>query len=158
MKPKTVAGSREVADEIRDSGDAAVSEDAAAQRRIATLAPFRWRAGQSGNPGGRLGRFAERARRATQNGEDLIAFWVRVMSDPGERTRDRLAAASELAARGWGRPPAFLAVQRCDQQQEKPSPLTEGIRRLSVEEARQLLGLLRVAMDKPALPAPGPRA
>ncbi len=57
-----------------------------------------WVKGQSGNPGGRPKGIEARAREYT---EEALAVLVAAMSDPDPRTR--IAAASALLDRGWGK-------------------------------------------------------
>ena len=66
--------------------------------------------GVSGNPGGRPRGLARQVRELVgEDGEAIATFLLTVMSDEGERTRDRLEAARLLADRGWGK-----AVQAVD--------------------------------------------
>jgi hypothetical protein len=157
--PETVGAGRGV-DEIcafhEPEPDAAVSDDAARERRVAVLRPYRWRPGQSGNPGGRLGGLARRARDATNDGADLIDFLLGVMRDPTARTRDRLAAASELLARAYGRAPQFVAIEKWEQHRHQ-QPWFEGLKKMPVEDVRTLLRLLKQAWGESAPPALEPK-
>jgi len=100
MKPETVAVRREGTEKIANAPDAALTTDAPS---APWLEPYRWRPGETGNRGGRLGKLAQRVRQATRDGQDLVTFLVDVMNDAGERTRDRLHAAEMLLSRGWGK-------------------------------------------------------
>jgi Family of unknown function (DUF5681) len=60
--------------------------------------------GQSGNPGGRPRGLGSLIREQTRHGEDLVSFVVSVLRDPRAKAADRLAAATWLADRGFGRP------------------------------------------------------
>ena len=40
----------------------------------------------------------------TRDGQEIAAFWLGVMRDGEQATRDRISAAEHLANRGWGRP------------------------------------------------------
>jgi hypothetical protein len=157
MTGKTLTAGRDV-DAISDFDGADPSAEAAARSaRIARLKPFQFRPGQSGCPGGGAGEFARRVRAAVRDGRDLIDFLVAVMRDERERTRDRLAAAAELANRGWGRPPAFVAVQRYEQQRERPARSFPNLERMSIDQVRTLLHLLKIARGESVPAAPGPK-
>jgi hypothetical protein len=62
--------------------------------------------GQSGNPGGRPKGIVRAIRELTRDGDDLVAFVVRVFHGEveGVKLRDRLEAATWLADRGFGKP------------------------------------------------------
>jgi hypothetical protein len=62
--------------------------------------------GQSGNPGGRPKGIVRAIRAHTHDGDDLVAFVVRVFRGEveGVKLRDRLEAATWLADRGFGKP------------------------------------------------------
>jgi hypothetical protein len=47
---------------------------------------------------------AERVRRATRNGQDLIDFWIKVFRDETEKVEHGLQAAEKLEHRGFGNP------------------------------------------------------
>ena len=65
----------------------------------------------AGGNGGRPKGLAERARAATNDGEDIIAFFVAVFrGEHGAELADRMAAASWLADRGWGKATQILDV------------------------------------------------
>jgi hypothetical protein len=69
----------------------------------------RFAPGVSGNPGGRPRGLATTAREAVgKDGASIVAFWLSIMEDPGERTADRLAASKLLADRGWGAAPLLI--------------------------------------------------
>jgi hypothetical protein len=110
-------------------------------RQTPTLAPYRWRRGQSGNPLGKAGVLAKRVREATSQGRDILDFRTSVMHDEREPTKHRLAAAHELLDRGWGR-----AVQGVELKGLVPQHTTTvnmlNLRALSAEELRTLVSLL----------------
>jgi len=62
--------------------------------------------GQSGNPAGRPKGIVRAIREQTCDGDDLVAFVVRVFRGEveGVKLRDRLEAATWLADRGFGKP------------------------------------------------------
>lgn len=62
--------------------------------------------GQSGNPAGRPKGIVRAIREQTRDGDDLVAFVVRVFRGEvdGVKLRDRLEAATWLADRGFGKP------------------------------------------------------
>jgi hypothetical protein len=60
--------------------------------------------GVSGNPGGRPLGFSSLIRSETREGADLVAYVVKVFRDDKTDTDTRMAAATWLADRGFGRP------------------------------------------------------
>jgi hypothetical protein len=60
--------------------------------------------GVSGNPGGRPKGLVRRIREETNDGEELVEYMLGVFRDPAAPRRDRTAAATWLADRGFGRP------------------------------------------------------
>ena len=62
--------------------------------------------GQSGNPGGRPKGLVRAIREQTLDGEELVAFVLRVFRGEAEgaKLRDQLEAATWLADRGFGKP------------------------------------------------------
>ncbi len=66
-----------------------------------------WRKGQSGNPGGRPKEVAEVRELSRQYTEEAIQTLVTLMQS-AKLERTRLAAASELLDRGYGRPPQAI--------------------------------------------------
>ena len=63
--------------------------------------------GVSGNPGGRPKGFGELIRRETRDGAELVQFMLGVFRGEVKQAslRDRVAAVSWLADRGFGKPP-----------------------------------------------------
>jgi hypothetical protein len=41
----------------------------------------------------------------------LVELWWQIAQDPLQRTRDRLEASWLLADRGWGKAPAYAAIE-----------------------------------------------
>jgi uncharacterized protein DUF5681 len=69
--------------------------------------------GVSGNPGGRPQGLAKATRELVgDDGRKLAEFWLSVMEDPLRRDSDRLEASRLLADRGWGKAPAYAAIER----------------------------------------------
>jgi hypothetical protein len=60
--------------------------------------------GQSGNPGGRPGGLGEIREIAREHTEPAIGILVAVMNDQQAAPSSRVAAATALLDRGWGRP------------------------------------------------------
>jgi len=86
-----------------------------------------WKKGQSGNPGGRPKEVAEVRELARQYTEQSIQTLVTLMQSAGSE-RTRLAAASELLDRGYGRPPQAIdlggPIQIVNYDSERLSKLT----------------------------------
>jgi hypothetical protein len=71
--------------------------------------------GRSGNPGGRPKGLAKATRQLVgEDGMKLVEFWLSIMEDPMRRDSDRLEASRLLAERGWGKAPAFAAIEESD--------------------------------------------
>jgi hypothetical protein len=71
--------------------------------------------GQSGNPGGRPKGVARTVREVCGGSPLRLAQGLlEIAEDPKARPRDRIAAYSELLDRGWGKAPAFAAVEGSD--------------------------------------------
>ncbi len=66
-----------------------------------------WKKGQSGNPGGRPKEVAEVRELSRQYTDEAIQTLVTLMQS-AKLERTRLAAASELLDRGYGRPPQAI--------------------------------------------------
>jgi hypothetical protein len=67
----------------------------------------RWQRGQSGQAGYYRTydfRAVETIRTRTRSGAELADYVISVLRNPKARTADRLAAATWLADRGWGKP------------------------------------------------------
>jgi hypothetical protein len=90
-------------------------ERAAAQNSGGTvsgnLRPFP--KGTSGNPGGRPKGLAAAVKDKVKP-EELVAVLVAVANDERAKASERIAAVRELADRGWGKAPAFAAIEGGD--------------------------------------------
>ena len=76
------------------------------------LEQYQWKKGQSGNPTGAKKGLAKAARDAVgEDGKALADFWLAIAQDDTQRTSDRLEASRLLAERGWGKAPAFQAME-----------------------------------------------
>jgi len=112
---------------LADNSDANVTPpdvaatSASSPFRGAPLQQYQWRPGKSGNPLGKVGKFASRAREITRQGRDLLEFWHRVMRNEDVdadgnvvaanwRMRDRLEASARLAERAYGRAIMPIAI------------------------------------------------
>ena len=76
--------------------------------------------GQSGNPGGRPKGLAKAVREVpvelgSGDGAMLLAriFWS-IVSDPKEKSENRIAAGRWLGERGWGKPQEFVPIETED--------------------------------------------
>jgi hypothetical protein len=78
---------------------------------VANLRP--WQPGQSGNPAGRPKGIAATVRERTDPLE-LVDVLLSVANDPRAKASERIAAVRELLDRGYGKAPAFAAMEGTD--------------------------------------------
>ena len=102
-----------------------------------------WKKGQSGNPGGRPKEVAEVRGLARQYTDEAIQTLVTLMQS-AKLERTRLAAASELLDRGYGRPPQAIDLGGPIQIVSYDS---ERLSKLSNEDLRKLDELTKKIAD-----------
>jgi hypothetical protein len=90
--------------------------------------------GVSGNPGGRPRGLVRRIREQTRDGEELVDYMLAVFRDETASTRDRVAAGTWLADRGFGRPTQTTATLNVPD-----VPAGRDLRELSDEELKALI-------------------
>jgi len=72
-----------------------------------------WKPGQSGNPSGRPKGIAAIVKDKVDPGW-MVDVLVDVAQDSRAKPSERIAAVRELADRGWGKAPAFAAIEGAD--------------------------------------------
>lgn len=101
-----MSGNRKSAAERRELAASANSD-----RSLGNLKP--WQKGQSGNPRGRPKGIAS-AVKDRVTAEEIVQGFVDVATDPRAKPSERIAAWRELADRGWGKAPAYAAIEGGD--------------------------------------------
>lgn len=101
-----MSGNRKSAAERREIAATANSGGSVANLRS-------WKPGQSGNPAGRPKGIAATVRDATDP-VALVAILLAVANDPRAKASERIAAVRELLDRGYGKAPAFQAMEGSD--------------------------------------------
>lgn len=104
-----MSGTRKSAAQRRE--EAATGNSGGTVARASNLRP--WKPGQSGNPSGRPKGIAAVVKDRVAP-EDLVDILVSVANDPRAKASERIAAVRELADRGWGKAPAFAAIEGAD--------------------------------------------
>jgi hypothetical protein len=102
-----------------------------------------WKAGQSGNPGGRPKGIARQAREAAGgDASKLLQVLLDVAADDSAKASDRIAAARELLDRGWGKAPAYEPVKDGDplEHGEVESELARVVDELARQRAAKVSG------------------
>ena len=74
-----------------------------------------WKPGQSGNPAGRPKGIAKTVReRCGGDPQRLVDILLAIAEDDSQRASDRTNAARALIEHGWGKAPAFAAIEGTD--------------------------------------------
>jgi len=109
------------------------------------LKSWQFKPGQSGNPSGRPKSFGNAIREKTQDGKELVDLMVRVMrgEEPGSRLSDRMAAASWLSDRGWGKPTQVAELSGPNGGPQEHRYLGPDLSGLSTEELREWIEVLK---------------
>lgn len=104
-----MSGTRRSAQERREI--AASGNSGGTVARASNLRP--WKPGQSGNPAGRPKGIAAVVKERVEPGT-LVDILLEVATDSRAKPGERIAAVRELTDRGWGKAPAFAAIEGAD--------------------------------------------
>jgi hypothetical protein len=110
--------------------------------------------GASGNPGGRpkgTRRFAQKIRKATHGGAELVEFALEVMRGPDNAMKDRLRALEFLADRMIGRAPQAIGISATVE--PLPPTVSWDLSKLSYNELTEFERLVGKAHPNAAVPA-----
>jgi hypothetical protein len=132
-----MSGNRLSAAERRERSALRTGAEQAERPGMAT----RFRPGQSGNPGGRPKGIAAAVKDRVKP-EDLVDILVEVAQDPRAKASERIAAVKELTDRGWGKAPAFAAIEGSD-------PLELGAIAAEAQAIADELTARRIAREAP---------
>ena len=113
LYPSGMSGTRKSAAERREQAATGNSGGTVARSSggVANLRP--WAKGQSGNPSGRPKGIAAVVKDRVEPSE-LVDILLDAARDPRAKVSERIAAVRELADRGWGKAPAFAAIEGAD--------------------------------------------
>lgn len=114
-----------------------LAENSAQTARKVIGRPFK--PGRSGNPGGRPKGIARTVReQAGGDPERFVQLLIAIAEDERTSTRDRISAVRELLDRGWGKPPAYAAIEGRDPLEE--DEISSAIRQIEDELAARRNG------------------
>ena len=105
-----MSGNRRSAAERRERAASGNSEGTVARSSGGTANLKPWKPGQSGNPQGRPKGIAAVVKDRVEPSE-LVDILLDAARDPRAKVSERIAAVRELADRGWGKAPAFAAIE-----------------------------------------------
>ena len=108
-----MSGNRRSASERRERAASGNSEGTVARASGGTANLRPWKPGQSGNPAGRPKGIAAVVKERVEPSE-LVDILLDAARDPRAKVSERIAAVRELADRGWGKAPAFAAIEGAD--------------------------------------------
>ncbi len=98
----------------------------------ANLAPYTFRTGQSGNPGGKGGTYYEAQRICRDASPKAARVMIELLSSEDDRVR--LMAAREIYERAWGPPKAYDPATEKSEKRPKFNPRDYSPRELDVIE------------------------